>query len=130
MYESSDYNSSKSMNNKMETANNFYTNKNSDLEQNNNNLSPILGKNLNSNPISPKTMSNPDSRDDIKDFLLTVKQKIPGKDFKDFIVDIKMLTDKNNQCNKKEIIQHVNIIFQNHRDLYSRFEEILLIKKN
>jgi len=108
----------------------------------NNNLSPILAKNTsnsnsnkissnnNSNPISPKINMNLDSRDEIKEFLLKVKEKIPAKDFKEFISDIKLLTDRNNICNKKEIINHVNIIFQNHRDLYARFEEILLIKKN
>lgn len=73
---------------------------------------------------------NQDSRDEIKEFLLRVKERIPAKDFKDFISDIKLLTDRNNICNKNEIINHVNIIFQNHRDLYARFEEILLIKKN
>lgn len=108
----------------------------------NDNLSPILTKNTpsnnlnrvnsnnNSNPISPKINMNQDSRDEIKEFLLKVKERIPAKDFKDFISDIKLLTDRNNICNKKEIINHVNIIFQNHRDLYARFEEILLIKKN
>ena len=82
-----------------------------------------------SNPISPKINKN-ESRDEVKIFLLKVKERIPAKDFKEFITDIKLLTDKNNVCNKKEIINHVNVIFQNHRDLYERFEEILLIKKN
>ncbi len=125
---------------KNETGNNFYqSNQNKIVNKTyfdqNNNMSPILGSNLNpigsnnpSNPISPKI--NQDSRDEIKDFLLKVKEKIPGKDFKDFIGYIKMLTDKNNVCNKKEIINHMNTIFQNQRDLYARFEEILLIKKN
>jgi len=94
-----------------------------------NNYSNINSKN-NSNPISPKVNTNQESRDEIKEFLLKVKEKIPAKDFKEFISDIKLLTDKNNICNKKEIINHVNSIFQNHRDLYNRFEEILLIKKN
>lgn len=103
------------------------------------NFSPIPGNNHNNyntpninntpNIMSPKVVSQ-DSRDEIKEFLLKVKERIPAKDFKDFIADIKMLTDKNRPCNKNEIINHVNMIFENHRDLYDRFEEILLIKKN
>ncbi len=71
-----------------------------------------------------------ESRDEIKEFLLQVKGRIQAKDFKEFISDIKLLTDRNNICNKNEVINHVNMIFQNHRDLYASFEEILLIKKN
>lgn len=112
---------------------------------NNSNLSPLVNninnsnnftfkgqKNTSSNPLSPKMNNNNgnESRDEVKVFLLKVKERIPAKDFKEFITDIKLLTDKNNVCNKKEIINHVNTIFANHRDLYERFEEILLIKKN
>ncbi len=131
-----------SFNNPNEKDYNNSNNEINNLEKNkftNNNLSPILAtknnnlintnNNNNSNPISPKINTNQDSRDEIKEFLLKVKEKIPTKDFKEFISDIKLLTDKNNICNKKEIINHVNTIFQNHRDLYMRFEEILLIKK-
>lgn len=148
-YNSSDYESSK-YNPKYETSkqtipskysnngNNY--NSNSEFEYNinsntNKNLSPIpnnnkINSNISNTPnvLSPKLMGQ-DSRDDIKEFLLKVKERIPPKEFKDFIGDIKMLTDKNNSSNKKEIINHVNSIFQNHRDLYARFEEILLIKK-
>jgi len=89
-----------------------------------------INQNNISYPISPKVDMTQESRDEIKEFLLQVKGRIQAKDFKEFISDIKLLTDRNNICNKNEVINHVNMIFQNHRDLYARFEEILLIKKN
>jgi hypothetical protein len=123
-------------NNKYNNINRINNNNNNNIN-NNNNLSPSFSNYNNisnkedsrSNPLSPKLNTN-ETRDEVKVFLLKVKEKIPAKDFKEFITDIKLLTDKNNVCNKKEIINHVNAIFQNHRDLYERFEEILLIKKN
>jgi hypothetical protein len=126
--------------NNIPLPNNKYNNinkiNNQNNNQNNNNLSPSFSnynstsnkEDSTSNPLSPKINAN-ETRDEVKVFLLKVKEKIPPKDFKEFITDIKLLTDKNNLCNKKEIISHVNAIFQNHRDLYERFEEILLIKK-
>lgn len=71
-----------------------------------------------------------DSKSDIKNFLSEVKQKIPYPQFKEFIQYIKILTDKNQAVNRKEIFENVKNIFGNNlKDLYVRFEQLLTVNK-
>jgi hypothetical protein len=85
-----------------------------------------------STPI-PQPNSKPadTNRNNVKNFLNEVKEKIPAKDFKEFIKYIKILTDKTQQqINRKEIFQEVRKIFGNNfTDLYTRFELLLSLKK-
>jgi hypothetical protein len=80
--------------------------------------------------MSPSSTSST-SRYEVKEFLNTVKEKIPGKEFKEFIKLIKLLTDRNNIQNKTEIFNLVKILFgERYKDLYDKFEKILSNKKN
>lgn len=75
---------------------------------------------------------NNQSRNEVKVFLNDVREKIPAKEFKEFIKLIKILTDKNNQVsiNRKEIFDKVKILFGiQYRDFYLKFEQLLSIKK-
>jgi len=72
------------------------------------------------------------SRNEVKVFLNEVREKIPSKDFKEFIQLIKILTDKNSQegTNRKEIFDKVKILFGiQYRDMYLKFEHLLSLKK-
>jgi hypothetical protein len=71
------------------------------------------------------------SRNEVKYFLNEVKEKIPARDFKEFIKYIKILTDKSQVClNRKEILDNVKSLFGNkQKDLYLRFEQLLSVKK-
>jgi hypothetical protein len=72
------------------------------------------------------------SRNDVKLFLNEVREKIPSKEFKEFIKLIKILTDKNNQVpvNRKDIFDKVKILFgMQFRDMYYKFEQLLSVKK-
>lgn len=92
----------------------------------------IIKNSPNPSPTKIKNFdANSNSRQEIKIFLNEVKEKIPTKDFKDFIKYIKILTDKNNTTvNQKEIFDNVKILFgYQYKDLYIKFEEILSIKK-
>jgi hypothetical protein len=78
------------------------------------------------------TEENNQSRNEVKVFLNEVREKIPAKEFKEFIKLIKILTDKNNQVsiNRKEIFDKVKVLFGiQFRDMYFKFEQLLSIKK-
>jgi len=71
------------------------------------------------------------SRNEVKYFLNEVREKIPSKDFKEFIKLIKILTEKNNQgsVNRKEIFDKVKNLFSlQFKDMYNKFEQLLSLK--
>ena len=67
------------------------------------------------------------SKQDVKQFLKEVKEKIEPKKFKEFIRNIKLLTSKNEIAqNKEDIIESMRILFgKEHLDLFLRFEKII-----
>lgn len=79
--------------------------------------------------MNSKNFESNDNRVEIKDFLLTVKSKVPADSFKDFIKYLKLLTQKNDNIDKNEIMYEVKRIFYNNNDLYDKFERIIINKK-
>ena len=71
------------------------------------------------------------SKQDVKQFLKEVKEKIEPKKFKEFIRNIKLLTAKNrNSINRATIIESVQNIFGiEHLDLFLKFEKIVGVSK-
>ncbi len=78
--------------------------------------------------ISSKNIDCDNNRTEIKDFLLTVKSRVPCDSFKDFIKYLKLLTQKNYTIDRTEILIEVRKIFSNSHDLYEKFERIILDK--
>ena len=60
-----------------------------------------------------------------------MKGQVEPKLFKEFIKNIKLLTNKTgNNVNRKAIIENVKNLFgEQHKDLFLKFEEILGVKK-
>ena len=70
------------------------------------------------------------SRNDVKNYLKEVKDIVDPKLFKEFIKNIKLLTNKTANVNKKAIIENVKNLFgEEYIDLYLKFETILGVKK-
>jgi hypothetical protein len=70
------------------------------------------------------------SRVEVKNFLKEVKETVDPQVFKEFIKYIKVLTSKSEVVNKKVMIEKVKLLFgTEHAYLYSKFEEILCVKK-
>jgi hypothetical protein len=71
------------------------------------------------------------SRNEVKTFLTEVRERVPPKEFKEFIKYIKILTDKNGvNLNRKETFENVRILFgKEYRDLFHKFEHLLSINK-
>ena len=71
--------------------------------------------------------SNYNSKAEVKNYLRTVKKILDPKKFKEFIKNIKMLTDKSNSTfNKNIIVENVRIIFgEEHKDFFIRFKTII-----
>ena len=70
------------------------------------------------------------SRNDVKNYLKEVKSIVDPKMFKEFIKNIKLLTNKTAKVNKKAIIDNVKNLFgDQYIDLYMKFETILGVKK-
>lgn len=89
----------------------------------------FIVNNNNSSSYLPKDSSQ--SRNEVKKFLNEVKGQVEPKLFKEFIKNIKLLTNKTgNSVNRKAIIENVKNLFgEQHMDLFLKFEEILGIKK-
>lgn len=70
------------------------------------------------------------SRNEVKNYLKEVKDIVDPKLFKEFIKNIKLLTNKTANVNKKAIIDNVKNLFgDQYIDLYMKFETILGVKK-
>ena len=70
------------------------------------------------------------SRNEVKNYLKEVKDIVDPKLFKEFIKNIKLLTNKTANVNKKAIIENVRNLFgEQYIDLYMKFETILGVKK-
>ena len=70
------------------------------------------------------------SRNEVKNYLKEVKDIVEPKLFKEFIKNIKLLTNKTANVNKKAIIENVRNLFgEQYIDLYMKFETILGVKK-
>ena len=70
------------------------------------------------------------SRNEVKNYLKEVKDIVDPKLFKEFIKNIKLLTNKTANVNKKAIIENVRHLFgEQYIDLYMKFETILGVKK-
>ena len=70
------------------------------------------------------------SRNEVKNYLKEVKDIVDPKLFKEFIKNIKLLTNKTANVNKKAIIENVRNLFgEQYIDLYLKFETILGVKK-
>ena len=70
------------------------------------------------------------SRNEVKNYLKEVKDIVDPKLFKEFIKNIKLLTNKTANVNKKAIIENVRNLFgEQYTDLYMKFEKILGVKK-
>ncbi len=69
------------------------------------------------------------NQDEIKDFLLKVKEIISIKDFKKFIGYIKQLTVKDINIDKNEILEKVSFIFRNNKNYFENFKRLLLFKE-
>jgi len=67
------------------------------------------------------------SKTEVKNYLRAVKNILEPRKFKEFIKNIKMLTDKSNSTfNKNIIVENVRIIFgEEHKDLFIRFKTII-----
>jgi hypothetical protein len=67
------------------------------------------------------------SKTEVKNYLRSVKNILEPKKFKEFIKNIKMLTDKSNSTfNKNIIVENVRIIFgEEHKDFFIRFKTII-----
>ena len=66
----------------------------------------------------------------MKNYLKEVKAIVDPKMFKEFIKNIKLLTNKTANVNKKAIIDNVKNLFgDQYIDLYMKFETILGVKK-
>ena len=66
----------------------------------------------------------------MKNYLKEVKSIVDPKMFKEFIKNIKLLTNKTANVNKKAIIDNVKNLFgDQYIDLYMKFETILGVKK-
>lgn len=89
----------------------------------------FIVNNNNSSAYLPKDSSQ--SRNEVKKFLNEVKGQVEPKLFKEFIKNIKLLTNKTgNNVNRKAIIENVKNLFgEQHKDLFLKFEEILGVKK-
>jgi hypothetical protein len=72
--------------------------------------------------------SENENRNDIKEFLMTVKGRIDHHSFKEFIKYIKILTSKETNIDRNEIFMKVKEIFGNCKDLYDKFEKIIVFK--
>ena len=79
------------------------------------------------NSIKTYNGSNYNSKAEVKNYLRAVKNILEPKKFKEFIKNIKMLTDKSNSSfNKNIIVENVRIIFgEEHNDLFIRFKTII-----
>ena len=70
------------------------------------------------------------SRNEVKNYLKEVKDIVDPKLFKEFIKNIKLLTNKTANVNKKAIIENIRNLFgEQYIDLYMKFETILGVKK-
>ena len=70
------------------------------------------------------------SRNEVKNYLKEVKDIVDPKLFKEFIKNIKLVTNKTANVNKKAIIENVRNLFgEQYIDLYMKFETILGVKK-
>ena len=70
------------------------------------------------------------SRNEVKNYLKEVKDIVDPKLFKECIKNIKLLTNKTANVNKKAIIENVRNLFgEQYIDLYMKFETILGVKK-
>lgn len=66
------------------------------------------------------------NKNDIKNFLKEVKNDLDSKSFKQFINDIKLITDKNySQRTKENIIEDIKMLLIKNNDLYIKFESIV-----
>ena len=75
------------------------------------------------------TQQQVQSKFEIKNYLKEVKSKINTVKFKEFIKNVKLLTNKTPYIDKKNVVNRVKIIFgEEHRDLYEKFEHILGIR--
>jgi hypothetical protein len=78
---------------------------------------------------SLNSRSENENRNEIKDFLMTVKGKVDSQRFKEFIKYIKILTNKDMNSDRNDIFIKVKELFGNNRELYEKFERIIVFKK-
>jgi len=121
--------SSKSPNNKS-AEKNMYTVHSSEYQRNPSiNYYHNHNRKLESITSNKAVTSEKPSQDEIKEFLLKVKEIIPINEFKKFIEFIKQLTVKNIIYTDKIIIlQKVRFIFRNNQQIFDHFEKLLLIR--
>lgn len=81
----------------------------------------------NENSIKTYNGSYYNSKAEVKNYLRVVKSMLDPKKFKEFIKNIKMLTNKSNSTfNKNIIVENVRLIFgEEHKDLFIRFKTII-----
>lgn len=85
----------------------------------------------NPNTFNPSETNSSGSRSKVKEFLSEVKEMLDTKRFKVFIKNVKSLTDKTQNVNRKQVFEHVKEIFgDDHYDLYNKFEKILSPSSN
>jgi hypothetical protein len=112
---------------------NTTSNQNNNVTYNTSSNSTLNSPQNPTNLYSPSSQLNDSnvSRNEVKLFLNEVKEKIPQKEFKEFIKYIKVLTHKNvGGVNKIEIFENVRKLFgRDFVDLYEKFEFLLSIKK-
>ena len=118
---------------KQKSSDNEYImeNKNS----NNNNINNNININQNDVQVEGSTYTGNSgsfqrhSKNDVKIFLKEVKSKVAPPIFKEFIQNIKLLTnskDKNNDIDKATVIEKVRMLFgEQFKDLFIKFESII-----
>ena len=85
-----------------------------------------LDKNTNNLNYNETNTSTTGSRNKVKEFLNELKEKLDAKRFKVFIKNVKILTDKSQNVNRKQVFDQVKAIFgEDQFDLYYKFESIL-----
>jgi hypothetical protein len=89
----------------------------------------IIATNVYSPVNSNSLKSENENRNDIKEFLMTVKGRVDSYSFKEFIKYIKILTSKETNIDRNEIFIKVKELFGNSKDLYDKFEKIIVFKK-
>lgn len=68
------------------------------------------------------------TQDEIKVFLLQIREIIPTKEFKNFINYIKILTLKHDSLDRNDILERVRLIFKEYPVYFEEFQKLLLFK--
>ena len=96
-----------------------------------NNYNPLDNNKIASFNYNETSSSSTNNRNKVREFLNEVKEKLDTKRFKVFIKNVKILTDKSQSVNRKQVFDQVKDIFgEDHIDLYIKFETILSPNNN